>query len=199
MSLKHYFTNDNELMHNRKEFSFRFLGVNLRMITDSGVFAKDKIDYGTRLLMEVLSEQPLTGKFLDFGCGYGVIGILLGKLKPIEVYAVDVNQRALDLTRENAQNNNVRVNPILSTGSLQLPEKMNVIALNPPIRAGKKVIYQMFAEAASWLEETGVFYIVMRKQHGVESAISYLKTLFVTVDVMDKSKGFWIVKATKVD
>jgi 16S RNA G1207 methylase RsmC len=194
--MTHYFTDNRQLSHDRKEITFRFLGVSHIFITDSGVFSKDKVDTGTTVLLEALAKETLSGDILDFGCGYGVIGILLAKLFPVTVMAIDVNERALELTKENATRNKVVIETQLSEGRLQLNHKFSCVILNPPIRTGKEMIYQMFEEAKQHLEETGVFYIVMRKQHGAMSAIKKLQEIFAKVDVLCRDKGFVVVKSS---
>jgi len=194
--MTHYFTDNRQLSHDRKEITFRFLGVSYVFITDSGVFSRDKVDTGTAILLETLAKETLSGDILDFGCGYGVIGILLAKLFPVTVTAIDVNERALELTKENATRNKVVIETQLSEGRLQLKSKFNCVILNPPVRMGKEMIYQMFEEAKQHLEETGSFYIVMRKQHGVMSAIKKLQEIFAKVDVLCRDKGFVVVKSS---
>ena len=194
--MTHYFTDNRQLSHDRKEITFRFLGVSYSFVTDSGVFSKDKVDTGTAVLLEALSKETLSGEILDFGCGYGVIGILLAKLSPVMITAVDVNERALELTKENAACHGVEIVTFLSEGHLRLNRKFSNVILNPPIRTGKEMIYQMFDEAKQHLQESGSFYIVMRKQHGVMSAIKKLQEIFVKVDILCRDKGFVVVKSS---
>ena len=195
--MTHYFTDNRQLAHNRKEISFRFLGVSYTFITDSGVFAKDKVDTGSAILLKALVNEPLTGTLLDYGCGYGVLGIVLAKQFALEVTGVDVNERALSLTKENAEKNQVLIETILNSGSLLLNQRFSNIVMNPPIRAGKQIIYQMFAESYELLKENGTLYIVMRKQHGAESAIKELNKNYTNVEVIYREKGFLVIKSKK--
>ncbi len=103
--MSYYFTNDPQLEMNRKNISFRFFGVIENFISDNGVFSKETLDYGSRALLETITKLDITGKVLDMGCGIGVIGILLKKYKSdIDLTLIDVNERAVELTKINSQN-----------------------------------------------------------------------------------------------
>ena len=175
------------------EFDYR--GAHLRFLTDAGVFSKGELDTGTRLLLNALPEK-MDGKLLDLGCGWGPVGISLKAVWPdAEVLMADVNLRALDLSRENAARNHVRVTCMESDGFSALQDQIfDAIITNPPIRAGKQVIYRLFAEAAAHLKEGGSLYLVIRKQQGAESCMKYLKTLFSSVEKLDRSAGFWVLQ-----
>lgn len=195
--MSHYFTDNRQLEHNRKEISFRFLGISYSFITDTGVFSKDKVDTGSTILLEAIAKEGIEGRVLDYGCGYGVIGIVLAKQFGVEVVAADVNQRALELASENAATNQVKLEMVLIEDKVVFTHKFSNIVLNPPIRAGKEVIYQMFSIAHDYLEDDGDFYIVIRKQHGAESAVRELKKMFPQVVIIQRDKGFQIVKSSK--
>ena len=155
------------------------------------------MDTGTRLLLEALPEE-MSGDILDLGCGWGVIGISIAKKWPgTRVTMADVNTRALDLSRENAKRNGAEVTCVESDGMAALTGKsFDAVVTNPPIRAGKHVIYKMFADAAAQLKPGGALYLVIRKQQGAESCMKYLQTLYDTVEKLDKSGGFWAIRAT---
>ena len=108
----------------------------------------------------------------------------------------DVNHRALGLCRDNCERNGVTAEVLESDGmSMLLDRRFDAVVTNPPIRAGKQVIYQMFADAARCLNPGGALYLVIRKQQGAESCVKYLKTLYREVEKLDKSGGFWVLKA----
>ena len=178
------------------EFDYR--GKHLRFMTDAGVFSRGELDTGTRLLLEALPEV-MTGSLLDMGCGWGPVGICLKAVWPqAEVILADVNLRALDLSRENAVRNGVQVVCLESNGFAALQDRtFNAVITNPPIRAGKQVIYQMFADAAQHLKEGGSLYLVIRKQQGAESCLKYLQTIFSGVEKLSRSGGFWVLEAKK--
>ena len=142
---------------------------------------------------------PLRGaeRGIDLGCGAGVIGVCVGKVNSIELTQSDVNRRALALTEENLKRNDVSGTVIESDGFAALDGEFDVILTNPPIRAGKAVIYRLFEEARDHLTEQGELYLVIRKQQGAESAKRYLETLFGSVELVDRRKGYWILKCAK--
>ena len=178
------------------EYSYR--GVALSFRTDAGVFSKGEVDTGTRLLLEALPEE-MSGDILDLGCGWGVIGISIARKWPgTRVVLADVNTRALDLSRENAKRNRAEVTCVESDGMAALAGQVfDAVVTNPPIRAGKQVIYKMFADAADSLKPGGALYLVIRKQQGAESCMKYLGTVFAAVEKIDKSGGFWVIRAGK--
>ena len=105
-----------------------------------------------------------------------------------------VVERALELAGKNAQRNGVAAETYLSDGLENVPGSFDFILTNPPIRAGKQVIYKMFADSAERLNENGQLYLVIRKQQGAESALKYLKTVFGQVETVEKSGGFWVIR-----
>ena len=180
------------------ECGFEYRGKALRFTTDAGVFSRGELDTGTRLLLDALPEK-MEGEILDLGCGWGPIGISVGSVWPeTRITMADVNLRALERSRENADRNGVRVTCLESDGFSALDGRMfDAVITNPPIRAGKQVIYRMFAEAFDHLKEGGSLFLVIRKQQGAESCIKYLKTIYPSVEKLDRSAGFWVIEARK--
>lgn len=198
--MSHYYTDNRSLPHNRKEISFRFSGLQFVFTTDNGVFCKEHVDTGTAILLNSLKDEPISGRILDMGCGYGVIGIVMKKLfKDSEVVMADINPRAVECSVSNAQRNGAECEILVSDGFKQIIGSYNTIITNPPIRAGKAVIYGMFEDSARMLDAGGKLYLVMRKQHGALSAIKKLEELFEKVEILDKDKGFFVIRATKAD
>ncbi len=196
--MSHYYTDNRHLSHDRKDISFRFSGLDFYFQTDSGVFSKDHVDTGTAILLNVLKDENISGNVLDMGCGYGVIGIVMKKMfNDIDVTMVDINPRAVECSVSNAQRNDVNCKILVSDGFKNIENSYNIIITNPPIRTGKKVIYQMFEDSASFLEKDGSLYLVIRKQHGALSAIKKLEELFSSVEIKDKDKGFYVIMAKK--
>ena len=192
-----YYTADPTSESNPVPCAFPYRGHGLNFMTDAGVFSKGELDVGSRLLLDAL--PALSGDVLDIGCGWGAIGIAVAKAnKNAHVTMVDVNRRALDLCRANCERNRVTAEVLESDGmAAVMGNKYDAIVTNPPIRAGKQVIYKMFADAALSLKENGALYLVIRKQQGAESCMKYLKTLFDNVEKLDKSAGFWVLKASE--
>lgn len=177
------------------EIEYTYRGHTVRLTTDSGVFSRGEVDEGSALLLNSL--PALTGRVLDLGCGAGVIGVCVGKANRVELTQSDVNERALALTRENLARNGVAGTVVESDGFSALSGTFDTILTNPPIRAGKAVIYRMFAEAREHLAAGGALYLVIRKQQGAESAKKYLETLFSSVEMIERKKGYWILKCER--
>lgn len=194
----HYYTRTPQSASRPAECTFSYRGIDLTFTTDAGVFSRGEVDTGTRLLLEALPEE-MQGDILDLGCGWGIIGISIARKWPgSRVVMADVNTRALDLSRENAKRNRAEVVCVESDGMGALMDRsFDAVVTNPPIRAGKQVIYKMFADAATRLKDGGALYLVIRKQQGAESCIKYLETIYGKVEKLDKSGGFWVLKASK--
>lgn len=193
----HYFINSDDLKEKRKELSFRFSNNQFKFISDSGVFSKDGIDFGSQLLLNTILENTHKTNLLDVGCGYGFIGIVFSKITNTSVDMIDINEKAVQLTQENIKLNNVTANAFVSNAFQNVYKKYDLIACNPPIRCGKKTIYHIFSESYQFLNNSGELWIVMRKQHGANSALNYLSTIFNNVEKITQSKGFWIIKCIK--
>ena len=148
----HYYTAEPSSDHRPGEVRFCYGGRELVFATDSGVFSRRELDRGTEGLLAALSES-VAGPVLDMGCGYGTIGGAVGARWPgLAVTMADVNRRACDLARENARRNGVRAEVLESDGYIALTgRRFATILQNPPIRAGKAVIYRMFADGAASL------------------------------------------------
>ncbi|MBQ3485674.1 MAG: methyltransferase [Clostridia bacterium] len=191
-----YYTADPHSESKPVPCAFPYRGYGLNFMTDAGVFSKGELDVGSRLLLDAL--PALTGDVLDLGCGWGAIGVAIAKAnKQARVVMADVNRRALSLCRENCQRNGVSAEVIESDGMAEvMGRRFDAVVTNPPIRAGKQVIYRMFADAARSLNPGGALYLVIRKQQGAESCVKYLKTLYGEVEKLDKSGGFWVLRAS---
>ena len=193
----HYYTRDPQSASRPAECEWNYRGIDLRFTTDAGVFSRGEVDTGTKLLLEALPEE-MGGEILDLGCGWGVIGISIARKWPAaKVTMADVNTRALELSRENAKRNRAEVICTESDGMAAFEGKaFDAVVTNPPIRAGKQVIYKMFADAAECLKPGGALYLVIRKQQGAESCVKYLQTIYPLVEKLDRSGGFWVLKAS---
>ena len=191
----HYFTNE-QLPSDIKETTCVVLNQHFKFLTDNGVFSKDGLDFGSRLLLESIPLEEVGGKILDMGCGYGVFGIVISKLTSAHVDMVDVNLRALHLATRNAKENSVSNVSIFESNVYQnVSSKYSSIVTNPPIRAGKKVVYDIVMNAKNYLEDDGKLFLVIRKEQGAKSLIVDLEKIY-TVDILKKSKGFFIIKCS---
>lgn len=190
----HYYSASPQSEHRYAPCDYEYRGEKLHFTTDAGVFSRGEVDFGTDVLLRALPD-PLEGRVLDLGCGWGPVGVCVGKKYPgCEIVMSDVNQRALALAQKNARENGVMAQGILSSGLDQVEGSFDCIITNPPIRAGKQVIYAMFAACAGRLGKKGEMYLVIRKQQGADSAVKYLKTLFAQVETIERSGGFHVIR-----
>ena len=167
--MAHYFTND-IVKDAPEEITIHFRDFTYKLNSNAGVFSKDKLDEGTRILLEtVLDNESEPESTLDLGCGIGPIALILMEYwKHTAMTMIDVNEG-----------------------------QYACILLNPPIRTGKAMIYSLFDQCLEHLKEDGHFWIVMRKQHGAQSAINYLQEKGYEVEKMARDKGYWVMKISK--
>ena len=195
--MSQYFDNDKNIKSERKIIKFNFDNKDFSIYSDNGVFSKDRFDYGTRVLLNSVDVDKLFGNVLDLGCGLGVVGIILGTFnKGINIDMVDINERAIDLAKNNLVLNNVKANVFVSDIYSNIDNKYDFIITNPPIRAGKNVIRGFLLGSYDYLKDDGILYFVMRKDHGVKSMIKELIVKFNT-SIVNKDKGFYVVLCTK--
>ena len=190
--MSHYFENDKNLVSEIKPFSVSINNVNFNFNTDNGVFSKGELDFGTKLLILNVLKLNISGNILDLGCGYGPIGIILKKMFDVNMTMSDINNRAIHLTKMNAKKNGVSVNVINSDGFENISESFDYIISNPPIRVGKKKLYELLINSKNHLNIGGQMVIVVRKEQGALSLIKDMKEYF-DVSVLDKEKGFLII------
>jgi 16S rRNA (guanine1207-N2)-methyltransferase len=177
----HYYTHTPHSQHDVREFTAVLRGREYRFQTDAGVFSRTGIDRGTELLIEALLCGP-GDTVLDLGCGYGPIGIAAAQLvgPTGHVYLTDVNQRAVELARTNLRLNGV-TNATVLGGKAETewpPEPVDWIISNPPIRAGKAVVYGLMDEAYNRLLPGGGLMVVIRTKQGAASLEKHLAGLF---------------------
>ena len=190
----HYYTESPASAHDERRVAVTVLGQNLTFITDAGVFSKGGLDRGTEVMLNALG--PLRGRVLDLGCGWGPVGVAIKRAWPeVEVTMTDVNRRAVELARRNLAFNGVQAQVVQGDGYEAVTGPFDAILLNPPIRAGKATIYGLFDRAREYLAPGGELYIVIRKQQGAPSALKHLREGFGTVEVIERSGGYWVVRA----
>ena len=193
--MSQYFDNV-DLKSNIEKYKTRIFDKEFFFNTDNGVFSKSKLDFGTRCLLENLPLEEIKGEILEVGCGYGVIPIILTRIvDKIESFdAVDVNKRALHLAEMNKKENFApKVNFFLSDCYKNINKKYDVIISNPPIRAGKNIVYEIVMNARNYLKEDGKLFIVINKDQGAKSLYKDLEKVY-KCELINKKKGFWIIK-----
>lgn len=192
-----YYEDNRDLAHDVQELSVELLGLSLHFLTDAGVFSKNAIDYGSRVLLD--NFQPEGAKtLLDVGCGYGTLALTLAKKYGLKATLVDVNSRALDLAKKNADKNNIEVNDIFLSNIYDNVEgKFDAIISNPPIRAGKEVVHTILSYAYEYLNDDGHLTIVIQKKQGAPSAQKKMKDVFGNCEIVAKDKGYYILRSYK--
>jgi len=193
----HYFTSAPTSEHEERSFRAVFAGRVLAFDTDAGVFSKQHVDPGSELLCKALPDD-LSGDVLDMGCGWGAMTIMtLARFPKVNVTMADVNERALALAVSNVAKNRMQAKAVLSDGFEKIEGEFDAVITNPPIRAGKAVIYKMFEDAKAHLREGGRLILVIRKQQGAPSALKFLKELYGKAEVIERDGGYWIIECTK--
>jgi 16S rRNA (guanine1207-N2)-methyltransferase len=197
---EHYYSRSQKVESSPKFWDFTLRNILFRFKTDNGVFSKREVDFGSRLLIEAFEMPEVAGPILDVGCGYGPIGLSIAKDFPNRlVHMIDVNERAIELARGNASQNQINNVEIYESDRLLNVKATNFAAVltNPPIRAGKKTVHDIFEESYDHLAVEGELWVVIQKKQGAQSAIEKLQELFYVVETVDKSKGYFILKAKK--
>ncbi|EOL50383.1 class I SAM-dependent methyltransferase [Enterococcus caccae] len=196
----HYYTENPDLAHDLEQWSFELRGKKFQFLTDSGVFSRNTVDFGSRVLIDAFDWEELPeGKLLDVGCGYGPIGLSLASLSGRPVEMIDVNQRAVALAQENAKKNHVE-NVDIHTSNIYADvheKEYAAIISNPPIRAGKKVVHEILSEAYPRLLVGGTLTVVIQKKQGAPSAEKKMAEVFGNVEIVTKDKGYYILKSVK--
>lgn len=196
--LEHYFTNNSDLKSEIRELPYTIANTEFKFLSDNGVFAKNKIDYASSFLVtSFLDNHPelMGSKVLDVGCGYGFIGLVIGKITKADVDLIDVNKRALHLCERNIKINKVdNCNAYLSDCYELVKNKYDYIITNPPIRAGKEVVNKILLEAKEHLKNNGELWCIVHKDQGAKSTKKTLEECY-NVEIVGKSKGFYCFKA----
>lgn len=196
----HYYSRKPQTESKPRQWDFTLLGHRFLFETDTGVFSKSEVDFGSRVLIDAFEAPKLEGDFLDVGCGYGPIGLSIAKANGERtVHLVDVNTRAIHLAEKNAAANGIQNVRIYESDGLSAVQTANFAAIltNPPIRAGKETIFRFYKESYEKLVSGGELWVVIQKKQGAPSTFSYLQEIFGQVETVEKAKGYWIIKATK--
>ncbi|MHA0857671.1 class I SAM-dependent methyltransferase [Paenibacillus sp. CMAA1364] len=196
---QHYYSNEPIVQHDRKTNEQVLRGEKYQFISDAGVFSKNGVDFGSKVLIEAM-DIGREAHVLDVGCGYGPIGLAAAKLASNgHVTMIDVNNRAIKLAKENAQLNGISNVSIVESDlyTAVKGQRFDVILSNPPIRAGKETVHAIFEQAYDHLIEGGTLWVVIQKKQGAPSAKDKLEKCFGEVQEVTKEKGYRIFKAVK--
>lgn len=200
--MSHYFTNDSNLASKPRLINYEMNGVKFSLHSDVGVFSKNELDKGTEIFLKTLLPLNLGSKILDIGCGIGPIGLTIAYFNPSSnITCSDVNTRALTLCEQNVNSLELskRVTCLQSDIYLEIEGIYDSIVSNPPIRAGKKVTYAIYSGAKDHLIDGGSLYVVVRKSQGAVSVKAKLLEIFGNSEVLARSKGYYVLKATKMN
>lgn len=195
----HYYSQNPGVRHDRQIHQAELRGYPLKFMTDAGVFSKTGVDYGSKVLLNALVLPP-NSKVLDVGCGYGPIGLTAAKLVPQgHVTMIDINERAVELSRENAKLNGITNVTVYQSDLYDAVQgqSFDTILTNPPIRAGKQTVHRIFEEGYELLKPGGSMWIVIQKKQGAPSAEAKLQLLFSEVKEVAKDKGYRIYLSIK--
>ena len=198
--MSHYFENDKNLKSEIRELSYKYNSSFFIFYSDNGVFSKNNIDYGSRLLIETyLKENDINEKrVLDVGCGYGFLGIMVSRVTDSYVEMIDINKRAVHLTNMNIKRyKDFKGKTYVSNVYENVEGKYDIIITNPPIRIGKEKLLEILIGAFDHLEENGLLYYVIRKDQGALSIKKILEENSINVEVINKDKGYFIYRAKK--
>ena len=193
---KMYYAENPDAAHDIHELRVELLGHKMTFLTDAGVFSKKMVDFGSQLLLKCL-EVEKGERVLDVGCGYGPLGISLVKAYGVQATMIDINNRALDLARKNAERNQVSATIFQSNIYEQVEGKFDHVISNPPIRAGKQVVHEIIEKSKDFLEDNGDLTIVIQKKQGAPSAKSKMEDVFGNCEIVKKDKGYYILRSVK--
>ncbi|MDR2660899.1 MAG: methyltransferase [Lactobacillaceae bacterium] len=196
-----YFTSDPKSNHHYYEIDYEIDEVKFKFKSDNGVFSKKQIDFGSNLLIESFldDEKKVNGDLLDLGTGYGVVGVTIGKILGLKPDMVDVNNRSLELAKYNLENNNTLGNVFYSNIYSDISKVYDNILVNPPVRAGKKIVSEMLEKAYDYLKINGALYVVLQRKQGSPSAQKLMEVTFGNVEKIRQDHGYNVLKSVKYE
>lgn len=196
----HYYEENQDGLHsNPTSFEFHFKNESFKFHTDDGVFSKKYIDYGSFVMLSTFLPNTINAPILDMGAGYGAIGIVLSRLYDKPVLMAEINKRAVGLIQKNIQENKVTAEALHSNLYSAIAEKevFSSIVTNPPIRAGKQVVFAIYEGAYQHLLAGGELWVVIQKKQGAHSSKEYIEKLFGNCEIVKRDKGYYILRAVK--
>ncbi|MCS5350004.1 class I SAM-dependent methyltransferase [Staphylococcus aureus] len=201
--MSHYYDEDPSVSSNEQQIQYQVNQHLIHLITDNGVFSKDRVDYGSDVLIKTFLKAHPPGpskRIADVGCGYGPIGLMIAKVSPHHtITMLDVNHRALALVEKNKKLNDIDNVIVKESNALTAVENesLDFVLTNPPIRAGKETVHRIFEQAFDKLDANGELFVVIQKKQGMPSAKKKMETLFGNVEVLNKDKGYYILRSIK--
>ena len=199
---EHYFSKRPEARYEPFHFKTDLFGHEMKIHSASSIFSSRGLDFGTRLLIENC-EVPEKADVLDLGCGYGIVGVSLKKIKPgINVTMLDINERATTFAAKNCKESGVDCN-VIHSDLFQNPEvaekKFDIILTNPPFSAGKQVCIEFIKQSYEHIKKGGSLQLVAPHNKGGASLKKVMIEVFGSVDELVKKSGYRVYKATRQD
>ena len=198
--MEHYFISKAHKESDYFTFSDTLLGNKLTFNSVDGVFNYHGVDEGTRTLIDTLVKCniDIKGDVLDIGCGLGVIGISVARYYTnINLTMCDVNSTVVELATKNAELNSVKSNIVVSNTYDNINDKFDFVLTNPPIKAGKKVLFDIVLGAYDKLREGGKIILVIRKNLGMQSLKNNMVATYGNCEILNRNKGYYILCSTK--
>ena len=205
--MAHYYDSVPDTPSERRTIEYRANGMNFRFVTDTNVFSRSEIDKGSDLLINsVIEDIKERGakkgeRLLDLGCGYGPVGIVMKSVfMAFEVTQVDVNSRAVELSKENAERNNVKMKKCVQSDVLSAlgdDEIFDIVMTNPPVRAGKQTVFAFYDQAYEHMASGASIYAVLQRKQGAPSTEKKLMELFGNCETVAISGGYRVMRSVK--
>ena len=200
MSGEHYFSEQPTGEFKPKKIFTSIAGQRVELFTAGGTFSPDHMDTGTAILLEHADQAPSTGNLLDLGCGWGPIALTLAKKNPeATVWAIDVNERSLELTRMNAERLGLANIRAVHIDEVAADLKFTGIWSNPPIRVGKEALHEILTKWLVRLEDECEAYLVVSKDLGADTLLKWMQSQFENLqsERIETAKGFRIIRSAK--
>ena len=193
---EHYFSEQPAVDDRERTVEFDLGGVHYTLTTSSGVFSGNRLDPGTGVLLNKVVPPESAGTFLDLGCGYGPISAVLAQREDAEVWAVDVNRRALHLARRNTEKLPGKVR-VATPDEVPAEVAFDEIWSNPPIKVGKEALHELLETWLPRLKEDGVAWLVVSKHLGADSLARWLGEQGWTVGKHASAKGYRVLRVDR--
>ncbi|WP_211116350.1 class I SAM-dependent methyltransferase [Glycomyces buryatensis] len=195
---EHYFSERPAVDDRERTVTFDLDGVGYELTTSSGVFSGSRLDPGTSVLLNKVVLPDTAGTFLDLGCGYGPIAAVLAQRGDAEVWAVDINRRALDLARRNTEKAPGTVH-IGTPDEVPADVKFDEIWSNPPIKVGKDALHELLETWLPRLKPGGVAWLVVSKHLGADSLARWLTEAGWVVDKHASANGYRVLRVDRAE
>jgi 16S rRNA (guanine1207-N2)-methyltransferase len=192
---QHYFSAHPTSPDTPRELPVTLAGRDVTVLTTGGIFSPERIDLGTRVLLREAPAPPATGQLLDLGCGWGPLALTMAMLSPkATVWALDVNERALDLVRSNAQR--LGLPGVRAVRADQVPDDLQFDAIwtNPPIRVGKPALHALMLQWLPRLAPGGMAHLVVQRNLGADSLQAWLIEALSGDHAAERGGRHWTVR-----